>query len=231
MNATQKIGVTDVARMLDSIRSCRAGSYPETEYVLHRLIEHSPLAKQLHDRLHARPGEEPSLFELARLWIAVDEGESHAPAAYTARWLVQGSPPAAELLAQLEQMARDAGYDDGDPGWLVKALDAHEELDRLLATLDDGTDAGEAIQLEMRKDDAYRILLKVCRARIAHARGDDRKHLERLRRRLQDAARRKIRIRDAAERVRQLESSLRSKLDPAAALETVERLIHQPPAE
>ncbi len=225
MNATQKFGVTDIARMLESISSRWDEGHPETTYVLRRLIEHSPSATALHERLHTRQGDGPSLNELARLLITVEDGDVHAPAVYTARWLIEQSPAATERLAQLEQMATDASFADDEADWLIKGLETYEKLDRLLATLDDWQDAGEELGLKgARLDYSLRTMLKACRARVARARGSEREHLERLRRRLQDAARRKIRISDPEVKLQEVIGSLRSKLDPATALETVERL-------
>ena len=52
--------------------------------MLRWLIESSPAARELYDRLHARRDREPSLIELARLMIAVESGEPYPEAVSTA---------------------------------------------------------------------------------------------------------------------------------------------------
>ncbi len=106
-----------------------------------------------------------------------------------------------ELYRRLEQPGHDAGVDIGFRDWAVQALQINGELDRLLATLDEWRDAAAEIWLEMPKDDAIEHLLLTCRARIARSDGDERAQLERLRRLLQDAARRIRRISDPEERL------------------------------
>ena len=169
MDLRQAPGVTDLAKMLDTIGSSADGGYPETLHVLRWLIETSPAARDIYDRLHARRDREPSLIELARLMIAVESGEPYPEAVWAVQSLIARSEKAAELYRRLEQMADDAGFVDRDRGWAVEALEANVELDRLLATLDDRQDAAEAIQLEMEKDYAFQQLLLICRAVIARA--------------------------------------------------------------
>ncbi len=121
----------------------------------------------------------------------------------------------------------DAGIQDGDPDWAVDALEAREELDRLLATPDDWQDAGEAIELGAQKGYTFQILLSVCRARISRGHGAELARLEQLRQRLQAAARRAISLSDPEANLREISSSLRSSFKPAAALETVDELIRR----
>ena len=225
MDAHQTPTVTDIAKMLDSI-ACDDEGHPQTSHVVLWLIERSPPARALYDRLHARRDDRPSLIELARLTVAAGGGGRYPESVYTARWLIERSPAAAKLLARLEQMAADAGLDDEDRRWAMRALAIQEELDRLLATLDDWQDAGEAIELDMEKDYALEFLLSACRARVARARSGERARLERLRRRLQDATAREIRVKDPEAVLSGLESSLRSLADPARTLETIEGLLH-----
>ncbi len=219
--------LTDLAKMLDSIGSISDGEHPETLHVLRWLIERSPTALEIYDRLHARRHNEPSLIELAQLIMAAETGESYPEAVYTVRWLIMRSMPASDLYRRLEWMADDAGFHARDPNWAVATLEVHKELDRLLATFDDWQDAAEAIELDMQKDYAFLYLLRVCRARIARSKGAERKRLEQLRRRLQDAARRANYARDPEAHLSELSSSLRSMVNPAATLETLEELLHR----
>ncbi len=225
MDARQTPAETDIAKMLDSVATCRDGGYPETLHVLRWLIERAPPARALHDRLHAPRDDRPSLIELARLLIAVETGERYPESVYTAHWLIERSPAAAKRLARLERMAADAGLDDGEPDWAVSALKVRAELDRLLATLEDWQEAGEAMELDMQKAYAYQYLLNVCRARIGRTRGEERARLERLRHRLQEGARREIRLPEPEAELGELEEKLRAKVEPEAALETIEGLI------
>ncbi len=67
MDLRQKPTVTDLANMLDSIDMTADDVYPGTLHVLRWLIESSPPAREIYDRLHARRDREPSLIELARI--------------------------------------------------------------------------------------------------------------------------------------------------------------------
>ncbi len=221
----------DLAKMLDTICASADGGYPQTLHVLLWLIEQSPAAREIYDRLHARRDREPSLIELARLMIAVENGEPYPESVYVAHWLIQRSKKASGLYRQLEQMADDAGLNYRERNWAMEAMDASEELDRLLATLDDWQDAAQVIELKMQKDYAFQRLLLVCRARIARSRGQERARLERLRRRLQAAAEREIRATDPEIRLNELEGELRSMADPEAALATLETLSRNPRSE
>ncbi len=224
MDLNQTPTVTDLARMLDTIPSCSDGGYPETRHVLRWLVESTPRARELRDRLHApRPGE-PSLIELARLIIAVEDGEPFPEAVYTARWMIESSAPAGRLYKRLEQMATDAGLDSGDSNWAVRALEFHRELDRLLATLDDWRDARGAIELETPEEYTLECLLKVCRARMVHARGAERQRLERLRHRLRAAAQRAAFESNPEERLKEITDSLLAAKDPESTLRTIDEL-------
>ncbi len=224
MDLRQQPTLTDVAQLLDTIHSGAAGGYPATLHVLRRLIQSSPAAREIHDRLHAPREAEPSLIELARLMIAVESDEDFPEALYTAHWLIARSKKAAGLYRRLELLARDAGVDVGYGNWAVTALELNAELDRLLATLDEWRDVAAEIRLEMGKKQALRHLMMICRARIARGDGEERGRLERLRRRLLDAAARFVRGKDPEERLSELESALLSMDDPAAVLATVEEL-------
>ncbi len=230
MDLHQQPTLTDVAQLLDTIHSGASGGYPATQYVLRRLIQRSPAAREIHDRLHAPREGEPSLIELARLMIAVESNEDFPEALYTVHWLIARSKKAAELYRRLEQMARDAGVDVGYGDWAVQALEVNAELDRLLATLDDWQDAAAELRPKKGWKDAPRHLLLVCRARIARADGEGRERLERLRRRLQAAAAACSRDEDPEERLRELETALLSMKDPAAVLATVEALGRRQPS-
>ncbi len=224
MDLRQEPTVNDLANMLDSIDMTADDVYPGTLHVLRWLIESSPPAREIYDRLHARRDREPSLIELARLMFAVENGEPYSATVHTVYWLIARSAKASELHQRLEQMAGDAGCHDRDHDWAVSALAASVEIDRLLATLDDWQDAGDAVQLKMGDELDFEVLLTVCRARIARSEGDERARLDRLRRRLQTAVRREIRVEDPEERLNEIESKLRSLADPVAALATVEEL-------
>ncbi len=139
-------------------------------------------------------------------------------------WLIGRSKKAGELYRRLEQQGRDAGVDVGFRGWAVQALEINGELDRLLETLDEWQDVAGEIRLDMQKEAAIEHLLLTCRARIARSDGDQRARLERLRRRLQDGARRIRHISLSEERLTEHQTALRSLRDPAAALAIVEEL-------
>ncbi len=227
MDLRQKPTLMDLAKMLDAIDTTSDAIYPGTLRVLQWLIESSPAACEIYDRLHARRDREPSLIELARLVIAVENAEPYPDAVFTLTWLIGRSAKASELYRQLEQLADDVGFQDRDHGWALEALKINAEVDRLLATLDDWQDANEAIELNADEHYALQFLLTICRARIARSEGDEQARLERLRRRLQDAARRKIRVEAPEERLRELQGVLRSMDDPESVLATVEKLRHQ----
>ncbi len=227
MDLRQKPELLDLAKMLNAIGTTSDDVYPGTLHPLHWLIERSPPACEIYDRLHARRDREPSLIELARLVIAVEHDEPYPEAVHTVSWLIDRSVKATALYRQLEQLADDAGLEDRDRDWAMEALMYNAEVDRLLATLDDWQDVNEAIELKLERCYVLQVLLTVCRARIARSEGDDRAVLERLRRRLQDAARRKIHITEPEERLRELHAMLRSMADPEAALATVEELSHR----
>ena len=210
MDREQFPSQTDIAKMLDTIEM-NDEVYPETLHVLRWLIESSAEARELHDRLYARRDDEPSLIELARLFLVAETGCRYPEAVYTAHWLIRQSPGATELLRRLERMASAAGLDDSDRDWAVRGLEAHREIDRLLATLDDWSDAGEAITLALPKDYALPQLLNVCRERIGRDEAEERERLEELRSRLLDAARRAAYITDPEAGLRQLMDSLRSR--------------------
>ncbi len=224
MDLRQKPTLLDLAKLLDTIGTGLDSGYPETLHVLRCLIPSSPAALAIHDRLHARRDRQPSLIELARLMLAVEGHERYPEAVYTVNWLIARSEKAAELYRQLEQLADDAGFVDRDRDWAIEALGVNREVDRLLATLDEWRDAADEIQLDGPREDAFQHLVAVCRARITRCAGEERARLERLRRRLVEAARRGSRIRDPEEELSELEDSLRSMRDPAAALATVEGL-------
>ncbi len=224
MDLRQKPTLLDLAKMLNAIGTTSDGIDPGTLHVLRWLIERSPAACEIYDRLHARRDREPSLIELARLMIAVEHGEPYSDAVYTVSWLITRSEEATALYRQLEQLADDAGLEDRDRDWAMEALMYNAEVDRLLATLDDWQDANEVIELKLERCYVLEVLLTICRARIARSEGDERAVLERLRRRLQDAARRKIHTSDPEECLRELHDLMRSMADPEAALATVEEL-------
>ena len=97
----------------------------------------------------------------------------------------------------------------------------------MLATLDDWSDAGEAITLALPEDYALPQLLNVCRERISRGEAEERERLEELRSRLLDAARRAAYITDPEAGLRQLMDSLRALAGSAATLETVEALLNR----
>ncbi len=80
MDLRKKPTLTDFAQLLDTIRTGAEGGYPATLHVLRWLIETSPAAREIYDRLHARRDREPSLIELARLMLAVEHGEPYPEA-------------------------------------------------------------------------------------------------------------------------------------------------------
>lgn len=216
----------DLAQMLDSLASCE--TYPETLYVARWLVEQSAEARELYDRLHARREGQPPLVELAKVFFGVETGVALPEAAYTIRWLAEQSEPARELYARLEGLADDAGVVRYSSNWALEALAANREVDRLLETLDEWRDAREVVQLHMScEGDAYPQLINVCRARVARAKGAERRRLEQLRNRLQDAARCALEIADPEERLKKLQHSLSALYKPAEKLELVEELIRQ----
>ncbi len=232
MDLRQEPTATDIAKILDSIIGCSDDAYPPILHVLRLLIEQSPPAREIHDRLHERRDQEPSLIELARLVIAVEDGEPYPESVHTLEWLIQRSEKASKLYQQLEQMADDAKLNYREFEWAVEALELSQELDRLLETLDDWQDARQVIELQkpfapgepMETDFALQSLLLVCRARIARSHGEQLTRLNRLRRRLQAAAVREISVTDPEERLNELENKLRSMANPEAALATVKGL-------
>ena len=226
MDPRQTPTTTDLAKVLDSLAMSGDG-HPDASYVVRWLIDQSEPAREIYDRLLARREGGPSLLQLAQLYYAAETGEDFPESFYVARWLIDQSPPAREMFAQLEQMAKDAGMSFHSNDWAVEALAVHEQLDRLLATLDDWRDADDVIDYGPQKDTVLRRLLAVCWARIARKRGAERSRLEELRTRLQDAARRHQRGADPEVYLGELQSSLGSLYDPAGKLQTVEELIRR----
>ncbi len=229
MDLRQTPTLLDLAKLLETIRIDPDGGYLETLHVLRWLIQSSPAALAIHDRLHARRDREPSLIELARLMLAAEGYERFPEAVYTVEWMIARSEKAAALYRRLEQMADDVGFVDRDRNWAVAALEVNRELDRLLATLEEWRDAEDEIQLDEPREYAFQHLVAVCRARIARSDGEERERLERLRRRLLAAARRVSRVQDPEEELSELQGALRSLRDPAAALATVEKLSDRQP--
>lgn len=82
--------------------------------------------------------------------------------------------PQAELYAQIEQMAEDAGTDRSRIGWEREAVEAHRTLERLLAAEPAELTQELAGGLDPTHAD-HPTLLRICTARRARGEGEDEK--------------------------------------------------------
>ncbi len=224
MDPKQIPTVSDVANMLDSVAMSDRGC-PETLHVALWLIDQSPEAREIYQRLLARREGEPSLMDLAKLFCAVEQHDVYPESAYTAQWLFTQSADGREVYARLEQLAEDAAINRFNPCWAVNAAESAAELDDLLASLDDWNEAEEVIEDGHHRESTYEYLINHCRARARRARDGERQRLDRLRVRLQRSALRCGITIDREERLTKVLAPLVSLRDPESTLETVEELL------
>lgn len=139
-------------------------------------------------RLHLPAANQPTLSDLANLFLALDE--QHSPRAQGALlWLIHRDRQAARQLNKLVLWAHEAA-EPGDtqavsrPGWALGALATGRALDHLLANTDWDDPAAELDPAGEREHDLAAVL-RACDSRLRRGAGD-RARLRHVRQRLRD---------------------------------------------
>ena len=158
--------LNNIAHALEDLESDQPK--PLALKTLRWLVEHSEAAQAMWAELTAARAEGVTLFELAKLVVAAENGGASPESQPVVVWLLEQVPFMQEHWQTLRQLCEDMAVDPHEPRRPLSALQRSRDLDRLLA-LDFWSDPAELLDPRGVYGYLYEELLALLEARIHRA--------------------------------------------------------------